>query len=131
MLIIATFMLINFAIFFHMVDKSLILNKLKAYKNIKTDAEFADFLGISTQNISAWHKRNTFNNNIIVDKFPEVDESWLLTGKGEMLKKTDELDGNEIVRLGDVDDAYAKAINRLFVEKKYINPKLLIHCENL
>lgn len=69
-----------------MVDKSLILKELKKYKKFTTDAEFAQFLGISTQNLSAWYKRNTFDDNKIVDLFPEISRIWLLTGTGNMLK---------------------------------------------
>lgn len=39
-----------------MVDESLILKGLKKYKKFTTDAEFAQFLGISTQNLSSWYK---------------------------------------------------------------------------
>lgn len=69
-----------------MVDKTLILKRLKELKKFSKDVEFAQFLGISSANISAWLKRNTFDYNIIVEKFPEVNKNWLLTGEGEMLK---------------------------------------------
>ncbi len=69
-----------------MVDKTLILKELKELKGFSKDIEFAKYLGISSANISAWFKRNTFDYNIIVDKFPEVNKNWLLTGEGEMLK---------------------------------------------
>lgn len=67
-------------------DNNLILNKIKEYKKFKTDVEFADFLGISRQNLSAWRTRNSINVNAIVDKLPELSRVWLLTGNGEMLK---------------------------------------------
>ena len=68
------------------VDKKQILRELKAYKKFPSDAAFARFLGITPQGLATWQARNTFDINKIVDKFPEVDEVWLLTGKGEMLK---------------------------------------------
>lgn len=68
------------------MDKSLILNKIKCEFGIKTNAEFARVLGISPQNLSNWYKRNTFDENLILRKFTNVDEHWLLTGEGEMLK---------------------------------------------
>lgn len=67
-------------------DNNLILNKIKEYKKFKTDVEFADFLGISRQNLSAWRTRNSINVNALVDKLPELSRVWLLTGNGEMLK---------------------------------------------
>ena len=69
-----------------MINKSLILSKIREYKNFDTDVALANFLGVSTQNLSAWHKRNTFDINKIVDKLPELSYAWLLTGEGEMLK---------------------------------------------
>ena len=69
-----------------MIDKSLIFKKLKRFKKFNSEVEFAKYLEISTQNLSAWYKRNTFDENKIVDKFPEINRVWLLTGEGEMLK---------------------------------------------
>lgn len=79
-----------------MVNKELILKELKKHKNFDSDAKFAQYLGISTQNLSAWYKRNTFDENKIVDKFPEVNKVWILTGEGEMLKNsnTNQVNGN-------------------------------------
>lgn len=68
------------------VDRTLILNKIMEYKGFQTKAAFAEFLGISTQNLSAWYKRNTFDENKIVNAIPELKTSWLLTGEGEMLR---------------------------------------------
>ena len=67
-------------------DNNLILNEIKEYKKFKKDVELADFLGVSKQNLSAWRSRNSINVNAIVDKLPELNRSWLLTGEGEMLK---------------------------------------------
>lgn len=74
------------------IDNNLILNKIKEYKDFKTDVELADFLGISRQNLSAWRSRNSINVNSIVDKLPELRRSWLLTGEGTMLKANIKLD---------------------------------------
>lgn len=68
------------------VDKCKILSELRSYKNFKSDTDFARFLGISPQRLFNWYKRNTFDENVIVEKFPEVSQSWLLTGEGEMLR---------------------------------------------
>lgn len=73
-------------------DNNLILNEIKEYKKFKKDVELADFLGISKQNLSAWRSRNSINVNAIVDKLPELNRSWLLTGDGEMLKSDTPLD---------------------------------------
>ena len=43
------------------MDKSLILNKIKSYLNLKSDTELANFLGIKPQVLSNWRARNTFD----------------------------------------------------------------------
>lgn len=68
------------------IDKELILRKLKGYKNFGTDAAFAKYLGITPSVLSNWYKRNTFDDNTIVNKFPEVERIFILTGEGNMLK---------------------------------------------
>jgi bacteriophage CI repressor helix-turn-helix domain len=68
------------------MDKSLILNKIKSYLNLKSDTEFANFLGIKPQVLSNWRARNTFDTELIYTKCVDIDANWLLTGEGEMLK---------------------------------------------
>lgn len=72
------------------MDKSLILNQIKTTFNIRSNAEFARLLGISPQNLSNWYKRGTYDVNLILRKFTDVNETWLLTGEGEMLKESTE-----------------------------------------
>ena len=69
------------------MNKSLMLNKIKSHYNIKYDKDFAEFLGIKQQNLSAWHQRNTYDVYLIYEKCPEISAHWLLTGKGQMLSK--------------------------------------------
>lgn len=52
-------------------------------------AQFAKLLGVSAQTISAWIARNTFDAELIYAKCRYVDSSWLLTGEGAMLQKTE------------------------------------------
>lgn len=76
------------------MDKSLILNQIKRAHNIGSNAEFARILGISPQNLSNWYKRGTYDANLILRKFTNVNEVWLLTGEGEMLKSESTFDEN-------------------------------------
>lgn len=50
-------------------------------------AEFARVMGEMPQTINGWLKRNIGSNvlNKIIEKFPEVSKSWLITGEGSML----------------------------------------------
>lgn len=70
------------------MDKTLILNKIKSTFNINSNAEFARILGISPQNLSNWYKRGSYDVNLILRKFINVNEAWLLTGEGEMIAST-------------------------------------------
>jgi Bacteriophage CI repressor helix-turn-helix domain. len=68
------------------MDKSLILNKIKEYYHFKSDAEFARFLSISPQVLANWHRRNTFDYDILYTKCEDIDPNWLFLGKGFMLR---------------------------------------------
>lgn len=67
-------------------DKELILRQIKLHLGIKTDAEFARFLGIKPQTLSTWYARNTFDFELVYSKCVSIDGNWLLTGTGKMLK---------------------------------------------
>ena len=69
------------------MDKSLILKNIKEHFFFKKDVDFAKFLGISSQTLSNWYSRNTFDAQLIYTKCENINSEWLLTGKGEMLKK--------------------------------------------
>lgn len=66
------------------MNKSLMLEQLRTAKKIKTKSLFAEVLGISTQNLNGWYKRNAYNTDILLRAFPDLNPQWLLTGEGEM-----------------------------------------------
>lgn len=70
------------------MDSKLIINELKKYKGIKTDTDFAAFLGIEQNTLSGWKARNVLNYELIISKVDNIDANWLITGKGEMLRTT-------------------------------------------
>ena len=69
------------------MDKSLILNEIRKYLNIKTDTEFANFLGIKQNTLSSWKARNSIDYDLIISKCDYLNANWLLTGEGSMLKE--------------------------------------------
>lgn len=93
------------------VDKSLILSKLKDFKKFKTDAAFARYIGVSPTVLANWYKRNTFDENKIVNAFPDLNKVWLMTGEGEMLKagatpkEGDEVPVGKVIPLFDAEAA--------------------------
>ncbi|MCC9072483.1 helix-turn-helix domain-containing protein [Flavobacterium sp. F-65] len=69
------------------INKSLILNALKAHYGYNSDSDFADFLGIKRQTLSSWHSRNTFDVELLYAKCVNIDGNFLLTGKGSIEKR--------------------------------------------
>ena len=61
------------------------LEQLRAAKKIQTKTLFAEILGISTQNLNNWYKRNVYDASVLMRAFPDLNPQWLLTGEGEML----------------------------------------------
>lgn len=65
------------------------LEAILGYYTNGNKAKFASILGVSPQTISAWVARNTFDSELIYTKCSDISADWLLTGKGEMLKNSD------------------------------------------
>lgn len=63
------------------------LDAIKKHLKIKKNKDFADFLGISSQAISNWYTRNTFDAELIYTKCLFINPAWLLTGKGNMINE--------------------------------------------
>lgn len=68
------------------IDKSLILNRIKTHLGFTKESDFARFLGIKPQTLSTWHSRNTFDIELLYAKCEFIDANWLITGQGSMLK---------------------------------------------
>lgn len=69
-----------------MIDKSLILNKIKNHYGFVKDSDFAKFLEITPQTLSNWKARNTFDPVLVYTKCEELNPHWLLLGEGPILK---------------------------------------------
>lgn len=68
------------------MDKKLILNEIQNYYKFKKDVEFANHLGITSQMLSNWKSRNTYDAELLFTKCENINAEWLLTGKGSMIK---------------------------------------------
>ncbi|SDX51715.1 helix-turn-helix domain-containing protein [Aequorivita viscosa] len=78
------------------MDKAIMLDKIKDYYSFKTDVDFAKFLGITPQVYSNWKSRNSFDAELLYNKCPELNPSWLLCGKEPMMSDEEkELQVNE------------------------------------
>lgn len=79
------------------MDKTIMLDRIKDYYSFQTDVDFAKFLGITPQVLSNWKGRNTFDAELLYNKCPELNPSWLLCGKEPMITdKVQELQVNEV-----------------------------------
>ncbi|WP_417237408.1 helix-turn-helix domain-containing protein [Bizionia paragorgiae] len=76
------------------MDKAIMLDRIKDYYSFKTDVDFAKFLGITPQVLSNWKGRNSFDAELLYNKCPELNPSWLLCGKKPMITNS-ELQVNE------------------------------------
>ena len=76
------------------MDKTIMLDRIKDYYSFKTDVDFAKFLGITPQVLSNWKGRNSFDAELLYNKCPELNPSWLLCGKEPMITEK-ELQVNE------------------------------------
>ena len=67
--------------------KGEMLDAIKAYLNMQKNTEFARYLGISSQAVSNWYARNTFDSELLYTKCDFLSAEWLLSGRGSMLKE--------------------------------------------
>lgn len=75
-----------------------ILQSIKDYKGIKTNAGLAEFLGVSASAVSNWIARETLDENLIMRKIPEITLRFLQTGEYPMTEQHDVI-GNLLRRI--------------------------------
>lgn len=68
---------------------TLIINSIMEHYKFKSQAEFADFLGIKTATISNWRARDTLDFPLLFTKCKDIDANFLLSGRGPMLKSAE------------------------------------------
>lgn len=66
-----------------MIDKSLILKRLKEVKGFRRDSELANFLGISRSTLSNWNTRNSIDYDKLFSKCEQEDLNYLIKGTRE------------------------------------------------
>lgn len=66
-----------------------ILQSIKDYKGISTNAGLAEFLGVSRSAISNWIARGTIDEALIKAKIPEIRLEFLRTGEYPMTEQVD------------------------------------------
>lgn len=86
-------------------NKNAIIQRLKEYYGLSTNAELADKLGVAQNTISGWIKRNSIDYDLVFSKCEEVDFNWLLSGTSTEHKSTETSSGidpeeQQIINLG-------------------------------
>ncbi|QYN50117.1 MULTISPECIES: helix-turn-helix domain-containing protein [Apibacter] len=81
-------------IFIHAMDKVIILNEIKKHYGYTKDSQLVKHLGITSQILYNWKKRNSYNIKLIYTKCEIFNYEWLLTGKPPMLKKDNTITNN-------------------------------------
>lgn len=68
-----------------------ILNRLKEALSTTSDTELADLLGIKKSTLSNWRNRNSIDLPLVFSFCEHINIDWLITGRGEMIKPTENL----------------------------------------
>lgn len=66
-----------------------ILQSIKDYKGFKTNADLAEFLGITRSAISNWIARDYIDEVLILSKIPEIRLTFLRSGEYPMTEQSD------------------------------------------
>jgi len=84
------------------MNKGSMLDAIKRHLNMKKNTEFASFLGISSQAVSNWYARNSFDAELIYTKCDFLNPDWLLTGREPMLRENEEKKSIAISRIENI-----------------------------
>lgn len=69
------------------MKKSEIIQALIAHYCDGNLSRFAKMLGVTPQTVAGWKTRESFDVDLIFEKCENVSGDWLLSGKGDMIKK--------------------------------------------
>jgi hypothetical protein len=75
-----------------------ILQAIKDYKGFKTNTALAEFLGITKSALTNWVKRDYLDENLIMQKMPEITLHFLRSGEYPMTEQHDVI-GNLLKRI--------------------------------
>ena len=75
-----------------------ILQSIKDYKGFKTNTALAEFLGVTKSALTNWVKRDYLDENLIMQKIPEVTLRFLRSGEYPMTEQHDVI-GNLLKRI--------------------------------
>jgi DNA-binding XRE family transcriptional regulator len=78
------------------MDKVLILETLRNYKQFASRNQFAKYLGVSAQTLNNWYNRGTYDLERLIVTFPDVNPLWIIRAVAvQLLSFTECLKRNE------------------------------------
>lgn len=78
----------------NILDKTLVLDRIKFFYKLKGNADLARFLGVAPNTITNWYGRKTFDLDTIYTKCVDINLDWLFTGEGSMLREPEKRDAS-------------------------------------
>lgn len=78
-----------------LINKSLILNRIKFIKKMSTDKELAELLEITVATLSNWRRRDSIDYDLILSKCRDIDTEWLIYGEN-LHNLTTSVDDNSV-----------------------------------
>lgn len=78
------------------MDKYSMLEEIILYYTKGNKALFSRMLGVKPQTINTWLNRNTFDAELIYANCESISGDWLLSGEGEMIKSSQNVDSLQI-----------------------------------
>lgn len=79
------------------MDRTLIIKRLKEVKNFQTDAQLAEFLGVSPATLCNWKARNTVDYDLIFDKYSPNELYYCILGSVNIPSTQNEKAENELL----------------------------------
>ena len=67
-----------------MINHKEIIDRLKEYKNFKTNHQLAEYLEVTDITVSFWYnEKRGIDLLLLFEKFPELSHTWIITGIGD------------------------------------------------
>lgn len=108
------------------LDVKNIVERAKQVIGIKTDAELANLMNISSSAVSMWKIRGNIDLPSIITLCEKVNMDWLIFGRGEMYSdmKPDTVKGKILTMLDDMDEEQQREILKSIEKEKLIEELL-------
>lgn len=92
------------------LDKDLILNRIKSHYKFKSDAALARHLGISTSAIGNWRGRKMMDFELVITKCDEMNPNWIINGEGKPIRTQYNSDETKTGLAADPPEVYGSAV---------------------